>query len=205
MVDTKLPYAFIDVDGVLHGSHMKYGYEQTSVVVERVPRELVHPLLIPMEPYAKLPDYLQRRRPPKPLVTFRTRVRTSPRLREDLASLPVQPLMLTTWLEHNSVDQFFAQTPGPDFPGRQNLTFPGRDSDGSLPWSWKYDLLKEAMARDPRPFIWLDDDEVPKFRDRVLSDFGDIPSLLIAPAYDIGLTRSHVALIRSFLADLESE
>jgi hypothetical protein len=196
-----LPYLFLDVDGVLHGTRMKYGYEQETVVTERLARDLVHPSMRP-DRYDNLPPHVRARRRPPTHVTFRTHVRTSPVLRDDLAALPVQTLMLTTWLEHSSVDAFLAQTPGPQLPERRNLPFPGRDTDGALPYAWKFDMLRARLEADPRPFIWVDDEAATEFREDVERFFSDVPHLLIAPNYDIGLTPNHIAQMREFLSAL---
>lgn len=194
------PYLFLDIDGVLHGTHMKYGYERTVVVRERIPREQVHPALRPRSMQAR-PDYLERRRPAPSHVTFNTRMRVSPKLLGDLDELGLDVRMLTTWLEHDSVDAFFAQGPTPQFRFSK-LAFTGRDvADplGTLPERWKVDQLHLAMAQDEKPFIWVDDDEVPMWRDEIEATYPDIPKLLIAPTYDVGLTPGHVEGIRDFL------
>lgn len=199
------PYLFLDVDGVLHGTHMKYGYERTCVVVERIPYADVHPANRPRQvgrDRGELPEWVARRRPTPTHVTFRTPVRTSPCLREDIAALGVDVRMLTTWLEHDAVDEFFTQTGGAVF-GYAKLTFPGRDVDdptGAVPERWKVDQVIEVLDADPRPFIWVDDDETPMWRDEIEARYPQLPKLLIAPAYDIGLTRDHVAEMREFMA-----
>lgn len=184
------PWLVLDVDGVLHGTAMRYGYERQVVVRERHPREDVHPYLRPRSG-----------RFPKLTVSFATPVRVSPRLFEDLAGLPVDVRMLTTWLELGSVDSFLEQTGCPVLPGRQNLAIPTRDSDGMLPSDWKYVELVALLRADPRPVIWVDDDEVPVWGDQLRAQFPDIPMLLIAPRYEFGLTREHVEQMRAFLSE----
>lgn len=178
------PFLFLDIDGVQHGQYMKYGYEQTRVIHQSVPVADVHPLL-----RARTSSHAQR---------FRTRVRTSPRLREDLQALEVDVLSLTTWLEHDSDYTFYEQTPGGSLPRFQQLRFPGRDEDGMLPESWKYDELCRVLDDDPRPFIWADDDEVPQFADAIAREFPHLPYLLIGPDYDMGLTHDHLSLMTAF-------
>lgn len=193
------PYLFLDVDGVLHGTSSKYGYDQMSVVEERIDTHLVHPALRPRKlGGGDKPDWLLARRAPA-RVSFRTRVRTSPRRRAAIADMPVDVKMLTTWLEHDSVDEFFAQTPGPSFP-YDKLTFPGRDDTGDLPPRWKLDALTRVLDEDPRPFIWTDDDEVPVWRDELEQRYPHIPKLLIAPIYDIALTPEHIRQMTEFAA-----
>lgn len=95
---------------------MKYGYERTYTVIERIPVGEVHPVLRPRTKLEELPDWVAARRPAPTHVTFRTPVRTSTKLREDIAALPLDVTMLTSWLEHDSVDEFFTQTGGTPFP-----------------------------------------------------------------------------------------
>jgi len=196
------PYLFLDVDGILHGTYMKYGFERNHTVVQKLPIDEVHPSMRPRrQDRGELPDWVARRRGIPTHVTFRTPVRTSPRLREDLAALDLDVLMLTSWLEFDSVDWFFSETGGTPFPYRK-LTHPARDFDdpvGAIAARWKVDELIRTVDADPRPFIWADDDEVPLWRDELNVRYPDIPKLLIAPVYDVGLTRDHVARMREFV------
>lgn len=201
---TASPLMFLDVDGILHGKMMKYGYERTAIILEKIPRELVHPALRPRKlghGGQELPDWVARRRPVPTHVTFRTPVRTSTKLREDIAALGVDVHMLTTWLEHDSVDQFFGQTGGTPF-AYSKLRFPGRPLDdelGAIPERWKVDEVIRVLDADPRPFIWVDDDEVPRWREEIEGRYPDVPKLLIAPIYDVGITPRHMDLMREFV------
>lgn len=201
------PHLFLDIDGILHGIQMKYGFERTSRIVERIPTAAVHPALRPKKfssSVGEVPDWVRARRPLPEHVTFNTPVRTSMKLREDIAALGVDVHMLTTWLEHDSVDAFFAQSGGTPF-AYDKLRFPGRDHGdplGALPWAWKVDEVRRVLDTDPRPFIWIDDDEVPVWREKIEQEYAHLPQLLIAPVYDIGITHYHRDLMREFVGAL---
>lgn len=189
---------YLDIDGVLHSTHMKYGYERTIVVEERVPTELVHPTLRP----GKFGSGSLRRHS-KPTVRFETRVRVSRTLLADIRDLNVDVTMLTSWLEHDSVDAFWREA-APDMPYRK-LDFPGRDfADplGEVAARWKIDELHVDQARASKPFVWIDDDEVPIHGDEIHARYPLTPHLLIAPVRDIGLTRFHMGQVRDFVEDV---
>lgn len=190
-------YLVLDIDGVLQAPSMRYGFEQQRVIVETHRTADVHPSLWPRNWHGYGAD---RRR--KDRITFRTPVRVSPMLLADLSELPVQIVMLTTWLENESSRAFLAQaTPDHEwFPGAIHLEFPGRDADGMLDHAWKLALLRELLANDPRPFVWIDDDEVPLWGDAVDRDYPHLSHRMIAPSSDVGLTRDHLNSIRSFIA-----
>lgn len=204
---TTAPHMFLDVDEVVRASSLKYGHEQKRVVIERIPAELVHPAMHPKAAHigsaGELPDWVaRRRRKPVTHVKFQTNCRVSPRLFADIMALGVDVTMLTSWLEHDSVDAFFAEC-YPDFVYGK-LDFPGRDhSDplGAVPADWKYLELCRALDADPRPFIWADDDEVPIWSAKVEERYPHLPKLLIAPLQDIGLTPFHMTLMREFVAE----
>ena len=199
------PHLFLDVDGVLHGTHMKYGFERSVTIRERLPYADVHPALRPRRQSSggELPDWVAARRGTPSHVTFNTPVRTSAKLREDIAALGVNVQMLTTWLEHDSVDDFFAQSGGASFE-YSKLNFPGRRTDdpvGAVPLRWKVDQVHIKLAADPRPFIWVDDDETPTWRHEIAETYPDIPHLLIAPAYEVGITAVHMEQMREFVGE----
>jgi hypothetical protein len=198
MTTRPLPYLILDIDEVLQASHMSYGHEMTRTIEQLVPWEQVHPLNRPRQ-------QASRRSGKHPtFVHFRTKVRVSPKLLEDLSLLPAQVVMLTSWLEDEAAYTFLEQaTPGGRwFPTARHLRFPGRAEDGSLSWSWKWNLLQELLAEDPRPFIWADDDEVPKWRHEVEHSYPTLPHLLLAPKRHMGLTREDTKKMAAFIASL---
>jgi len=197
-------HAFLDVDGVLHGPQAKYGFERTHTIVTRIPIDQVHPRLRPRERREEMPAWVASRKPKTTHVTYRTTVKTSMRLREDIAALGADVKMLTSWLEHDQVDAFFTQTGGAPFE-YEKARFPGRPFDdelGAIPLRWKVDELIRILGADPRPFIWVDDEEVPMWREEIEARFPDLPKLLIAPVYDLGITAKNMALMREFVTSL---
>lgn len=203
------PYLFLDVDGVLHGARMQYGHERTIKVVERLPREQVHPARRPRHFSSReiVGEQAGQHYSRSEMITLSTHMRISKSLLEDLNTLPLDVLMLTTWLEHDSVHAFFQQGPVPGFSYR-TLHFPDRDFEdplGALPADWKIQQLRTKMHAEPRPFIWIDDVEVLIWGEITDREFPDIPHLLIAPEENVGLTRDDVADIRRFLSVLRPE
>ncbi|WIB65442.1 HAD domain-containing protein [Curtobacterium sp. MCBD17_040] len=75
----------------------------------------------------------------------------------------------------------------------------GEDGELGL---WKRDALLRDQASDERPFVWVDDTEVPEYGDEVRTLTTPTPSLLIAPVPGLGLTPAHVELMREFYASL---
>lgn len=175
------PYLVLDVDEVLQARSLSFPDATVSVIRSTVAPSATHG--------------------EQQLVTA---VTVSGELFEALERLPVQPVMVTSWLENGSVRSFLSQAlpARPVLAGAWVPPFPARDSEGYLPWSWKYDIVRELLLREPRPFIWADDDEIIKFQETIEREFPEIPKLLIAPEREIGLTRAHVAAMEHFLAEL---
>lgn len=199
---------FLDIDSVVRALHLKYGYEQTHTLVERIPINLVHPAIRPRKlsvgSDGELPEWVARRRKPETHAKFTSYLKVSPRLFADIMALGVDVTMLTSWLEHDSVDSFF-ELVYPSFV-YDKLTHPGRDfSDplGAIPAEWKFNELCRSLDADPRPFIWADDDEVPIWGAKVEERYPHLPKLLVAPLHDIGLTAFHMELMREFAAECE--
>lgn len=199
------PHLFLDIDEVVRAVYLKYGFEKTISVVERIPIEQVHPAIRPRKltvgAGGELPEWVARRRKPETHAKFVSYCKVSPKLFADIMSLGVDVTMLTSWLEFDSVDAFF-EAAYPDFVYGK-LTHPGRDFTdpmGAIPAEWKYEELCRALDADPRPFIWADDDEVPIWGAKVEERYPHLPKLLLAPKRDIGLTPFHMTLMRDFVA-----
>lgn len=69
---------------------------------------------------------------------------------------------------------------------------------------WKRDALLVDLDRVPAPFIWADDSDVPGYRRDVLKATQGLPSLLLAPESNLGLTVRHLNQMRDFLTSLIS-
>jgi hypothetical protein len=74
------------------------------------------------------------------------------------------------------------------------------------PWGgWKFHEVRRAVERDPRPFVWVDDDiESFRFEAKTARHWAaslSIPNLLIAPNPSTGLLPEQLNLIEAFLAE----
>lgn len=65
---------------------------------------------------------------------------------------------------------------------------------------WKPRYIAETLRRDPRPFVWLDDEEVPVYAPVLLAEFGHLPHLVIGPDTAVGLTETDVQAVERFLS-----
>jgi hypothetical protein len=120
---------------------------------------------------------------------------------ERVASLDADIVWVTTWEHH--ADTYIAPLCG--LPtGLEVLTSP--DDLDTWHGTWKLDAVQRAVADDPRPFVWVDDD---------LDIFGwgpdsarrwaaDLPfeTLLLAPDPRAGLTLGHIEAIEGFLEEV---
>jgi hypothetical protein len=121
-----------------------------------------------------------------------------------LAALGADITWVTTW-EHRA-DSHIA--PLCDLPrDLPVLTKPRQAAD---PWGgWKFHEVRRAVERDPKPFVWVDDD-IDSFRSGAMTprDWAagiSTPSLLIAPDPSTGLLPEHLDLIETFLAQHQSQ
>lgn len=67
---------------------------------------------------------------------------------------------------------------------------------------WKPRYIAEVLRRDPRPFIWADDREVPVYGRDLVREFAHLPQLMLAPATAVGLTPHDIHRIREFLTSV---
>lgn len=180
---SKLPFLFLDIDGVLQAPYMKNGHERTRRITIR-----------------------------RPGVAGNYRVRVSPVLFEALEQLTVEVRWLTYWCDQEAVRDFLEQVPGPVFPHSAIAPFPkgeavlgygaGTPTGAWVNPDWKRDYVRDTLRADPRPFIWADDDEVPVHGTSIAADFGHLPHLLVAPDSNFGLTLEHVARMSHLLAGI---
>jgi len=94
---------------------------------------------------------------------------------------------LTTWGQ--DARSSFAPAVGLD-------DFPAYDMYDSEGW-WKAEIVAASIAEEARPIIWTDDDinddDVAYFR-----DFATVPSAVIPPATEVGLTSSDLSAVLTF-------
>jgi hypothetical protein len=166
---------YLDVDGVLNAGHPRWGDAVTVTVVATRDGQRIG-----------------------------QRVTYSPSLILELTLLAeefdIEIVWLTTWLVDHSVRDLTIAMNG--LTGGRSLIAPRRDGrHGELPADWKRAAILEDLAREPGPFIWADDDEVPVHGSFVAAAF-QVPSLLLAPVFEFGLQRSDVNAIRRFTEGL---
>ena len=170
------PRLFLDVDGVLNAESPASEDVKTATVNENHGAAYVSTYLITFSP---------------------TVVAGIEALR---AEFGLELFWLSTWLSgEGMLDQLTAVLGG--LRGGRRLAMPRRKLGGYLPQTWKRELLLADIAREPAPFIWVDDVEVPLHGEFVHAAF-ETPSLVIAPNPAIGLTAEHLSAMRSFLEGL---
>ena len=127
-----------------------------------------------------------------------TVVRGLEALREDF---DLELTWLTTWLGSKTMLDDLVAAVGGLASGRR-LVMPPRKLSGYISADWKREAILADLARDPVPYIWADDVEVPLHGVFVRAAFPSVKFLHIAPLPEHGLTREHLAEIRTFLEDL---
>ena len=116
------------------------------------------------------------------------------------ADFDLELTIVSTWLENPAMVSDLTKALGALHRPRL-LTAPLPKLSGWRSPVWKRDALLRDLDRDPVPYIWADDEEVVAHGAFVKSAF-EIPSLMITPDPERGLTRGHLAAMRAFLEDL---
>lgn len=126
----------------------------------------------------------------------------------------VDVLWLTTWEE--AANESLGPLLGlPELPvasrlrpggsGRAAHGFVATRAGAGNRW-WKLDVAQQILDGEPlRPLIWTDDDLSWEPGARAWAEQRPSPTLLIAPATDVGLTAEHLAAIEAFCRDYGSE
>jgi len=174
----RLPYFFLDVDGVLNAfayepSLLGFGdFECHEVTVDEGPDT----------PNRYFEVWLSRT------------------MGERISMLPADIRWLTTWRDH--ADREIAPRCG--LPrGLPVVGSKAQEGDGM---EWKFEAVRRTMERDLRPFVWVDDDldlfihagTTPK----AWADSLNVKSLLIGPDPRTGLTPSDLETIEVFIAEV---
>ena len=171
------PRLYLDVDGVLNAVKPRFDDVQTVVVTEDHGAGYQTQYQIAWSP---------------------TVVRGLEALREDF---DLELTWLTTWLGSKTmIDDLVAAVGG--LAGGRSLVMPPRRLSGHITADWKRDLLTADLHSHPTPYVWADDVEVLIHSAFVKDAFPSVESLYIAPLSEHGLTREHLAEIRTFLEDL---
>ena len=171
------PHLFLDVDGVLNAFDL-----DLSSDVERFDDFGVHEVEFEFE--AGYPQ------------TFI--VCLSPTMGARIAQLAVDIYWVTTW-EHRA-DSAIAPLCG--LPRGLPVLTP-RDKAEEWDLDWKFHEVRRSVERDPRPFVWIDDD-IDYFRDRSMTvrEWAaglSMPNLLIAPNAETGLLPQQLDAVEDFV------
>ncbi len=168
------PRLYLDVDGVLNAEAPRFDDVQTVVVTVDHGAGYQTQYQITWSP---------------------TVVRGLEALREDF---DLELTWLTTWLGSKTmIDDLVAAVGG--LTGGRRLVMPPRKLSGYISADWKREAILADLARDPVPYIWADDVELPLHGVFVRAAFPSMKFLHIAPLPENGLTREHLAEIRTFL------
>jgi hypothetical protein len=104
----------------------------------------------------------------------------------------------TSWCEDLLVTRKLVPKFGGPLADGRVAPYPyGEDGEDGI---WKRDFVLADQHGDERPFVWLDDTEVLAHGDTVRRLTAPTTSLLLAPEENIGLTPTHVELVREFLS-----
>lgn len=122
----------------------------------------------------------------------------SPCLLTRLEALPVEIVWVTTWEEHAET----CLVPGIGaLHGKRHLSSAGHRKFSDFYGLWKQSTIEAELERDPRPFIWIDDDAIGRDAETDLKAAG-VPFHLVRANYDTGITEKDLAGIEEFLAGL---
>jgi hypothetical protein len=171
------PYVFLDVDGVLNVLEKDIGRHGEM-----------------------FDDFAEHAVPFDTVSGYRRSVTVwlSPAMAARVARLAADIHWVTTWEDR------VASTIAPRCGLPRDLPVLTRD-DGGEEWDldWKFVAVREAVAQDPRPFVWIDDDidflQDGSLTPRAWADSLAVPNLLIAPEAGTGLMAHHLDLVDEFL------
>ncbi len=122
----------------------------------------------------------------------------SPAMGARLAQLAVDIQWATTW-EHRA-DSAIAPLCG--LPSGLPVLSPLEEAE-EWELDWKFLAVRRSVERDPRPFVWIDDD-IDYFRDGPLTAREwaagiSLPNLLIAPESETGLLPDQLDTVEDFV------
>ena len=171
------PYLFLDVDGVLNVLEKDIGTHT----------EMFHDFAEHVVPYDTVSGYRRS-----------VSVWLSPSMTARVAGLAADIHWVTTWEDRAGS----SIAPRCGLP--RDLPVLTRD-DGGEEWDtdWKLRAVRTMVERDPRPFVWIDDDidflQDGSLTPRAWAGRLSQPNLLIAPEAGTGLLARHLDLVDEFL------
>lgn len=175
------PYLFLDVDGVLNALD---GLNRGDW-----PDFKKHKVHLPIPGYSEWRKFT---------------VRVSPKMCQALAELPVDIRWATTWEDQaNATLRELTGFPKHPVACRVGETEQTMQGLVVVEKHWKWLDIQVQLEADPRPLVWIDDEDIPWNAAADLRLRG-IPHLFIKPVSEIGITRAHVDEVRTFLEELDS-
>lgn len=121
----------------------------------------------------------------------------SAELLRKLAALPVDIVALTAW--RHSFSELIKAT---QWELESFRVLDWADGPTGRMHSGKVAALIADQLRDPRPFIWADDEAIAFYTDEHKAQLAGIPQLLLAPDENIGLTRADYESMLEFIESL---
>ena len=117
------------------------------------------------------------------------------------ADFDLELVIVSTWLENSAMIYDLAKALGALHRPRL-LAIPPRKLGGYRSSLWKREAVLEDLSQNPpSAFVWIDDDETPVHGDFVRQAV-DLPSLMIGPDPEHGLTPGDLVAMRKFLEGL---
>ena len=175
MAPTPRPRLFLDIDGVINAPHPPWSETTTFTVTDNQGAGYAVNYTVTVAP-AMVAEIDQLR-----------------------ADHDVELVILSSWLE-NSAMIFDLAMALDALHGPRLLTIPPRKLSGWRSPTWKRNAILGDLGDlgDPVPYIWVDDEEVSAHGAFVKAAV-EVPSLMIAPDPNYGLTPGHLEAIRAFL------
>ena len=70
----------------------------------------------------------------------------------------------------------------------------------AAPW-WKLEAVSRWLDREPRPYVFTDDDLVPEVTEELRRRHPDLPACLLQPRTTPGLGAAELGAVHEFLAE----
>lgn len=117
------------------------------------------------------------------------------------AAFGLELVIVSTWLENSAMIYDLAKALGALHRPRL-LAIPPRKLGGYRSSLWKREAVLEDLSQNPpSAFVWIDDDETPVHGDFV-GQAVDLPSLMVGPDPEHGLTPGDLVAVQKFLEGL---
>ena len=177
MPPTPRPRLFLDIDGVINAPHPPWPETTTFTVSDNRGSGYVvnYPITVALAMVAEI-DQLR-------------------------ADFDLELTIVSTWLDNPAMVSDLTKALGALHRPRL-LAIPPRKLGGYRSSLWKREaLLEDLIENPPSAFVWIDDDETPVHGNFVRQAV-DLPSLMVGPDPEHGLTPDDLVAIRAFLEGL---